>query len=90
MENIFRIIKDFRGRVYVEGKMLPIYKLHLPKNLSMDDLIAYQQEDEYDIDLLVVVGGDGSILWSLLYFKDRIPPPVIAFGKVMQVNILRL
>ena len=62
--------------------MLPEYKLFLPPKLSLNDLTSFEEEDEHEIDLLVVVGGDGTILWSLLHFKSRVPPPILAFGKV--------
>ena len=48
----------------------------------MECLIPYQEKDEQNIDLLIVVGGDGTILWALQYFSKRIAPPVLAFASV--------
>ena len=36
---------------------------------------------EKQIDFMVIVGGDGAVLWGLQYFKDKVPP-VLAFGRV--------
>jgi len=43
---------------------------------------AYKEEEELNIDLLIIIGGDGSILWALQYFHHRITPPILAYSKV--------
>lgn len=35
------------------------------------------------IDFLIILGGDGSLLHGVNFFKDRTAPPVLAFGKVI-------
>lgn len=50
-------------------------------DLETKDLIEFKNEDSDKIDLLIVVGGDGTVLWALQYFKNHVPP-IIAFGKV--------
>ena len=77
--------------MYVEVKKISDYKLFLPQSLDLDDLNIFKEEKDLEIDLLIIVGGDGSILWSLLSFRDRAPPPVVAFGKVSKIiNYLSL
>lgn len=51
-------------------------------SLNTDDLCVYNKENEENIDLLVIVGGDGTLLWALQYFSHRIPPPILAFSNV--------
>jgi NAD kinase len=50
--------------------------------LKLDELAVYKNEDEDNIDLLIIVGGDGTLLWALQYFTHRIPPPILAFSNV--------
>lgn len=49
--------------------------------------MAYDLETEKKIDLLIIIGGDGSVLWALQYFKNKVPP-VLAFGRVT-LHIIR-
>lgn len=36
--------------------------------MNIDDMVVYTPEDEHKIDIAVIVGGDGSILWTLKFF----------------------
>ena len=53
------------------------------KNLKiMNNFFVYSENNGKNLDLLITIGGDGTILWTLNMFQSTIPPPVLGFGKV--------
>jgi NAD kinase len=40
------------------------------------------EKHEHSIDLIITVGGDGTVLWASGLFQNRIVPPMVCFGKV--------
>jgi len=67
----------------MDKKNLEELQEQAPKDYNLKDIKEFNSQNEMTIDLLVVVGGDGSILWALMHFKNRVPPPVVGFGKVI-------
>lgn len=41
------------------------------------------EKDELDIDLIITIGGDGTILWAVSLFQKRDVPPIIGISKVI-------
>lgn len=42
----------------------------------------YTADQENKIDLLVIIGGDGTIMYALKDFQNRVAPIVVAFSQV--------
>ena len=79
--NSLRIVRKFSGFPYIEQKFESIYKQNIRVDLEPKDLINFDEKDAEKIDLLITIGGDGTVLWALQYFKASVPP-IISFGKV--------
>ena len=53
------------------------------KDTNKLDFYGFNEDEEIKIDLAIVIGGDGSILWTLKHFQDaKNTPPILAFSKV--------
>ena len=76
----YRILNTYKTIVYVEEVCIDEIKGD-PSGNSLS-YVGYKEEEEHNIDLLIVIGGDGSILWALQYFHHRVSPPILAFSKV--------
>lgn len=69
-------------RIYIEDWVLKL----LPKQLVVNFWTTFAtlgQEgirEEYEIDFLLVLGGDGTVLHALRLLKDYDCPPLIGFG----------
>ena len=51
--------------------------------ISESKLISFNEsEHENIIDLIITIGGDGTILWCLKYFQNRKAPPILSFSGV--------
>ena len=66
-----KVIRNFGGTVYVEEN--DIIDLH------EHDVQLFVKQSE--IDLLVTIGGDGTVLYGMSKFQGRVVPPVLTFGK---------
>lgn len=54
------------------------------KDTNKLDFYGLSDGEEVNIDLAIVIGGDGSILWTLKHFQDaKNTPPILAFSKVI-------
>ena len=80
----------YQVKLYVEENCIEETKLVSENDHLSDSLIPFQEKDEMNIDLLIVIGGDGTILWALQYFTKRITPPVLAFSSVNYCIVLLL
>jgi NAD kinase len=77
--NIIRILNSFKTKVFVEENCIDEFK---DKNTKQEvSFFGYKEEEEMEVDLLIIIGGDGSILWALQYFHNRITPPILAYSK---------
>jgi len=77
--NMIKILNTYKTIVYVEEVCIDEIKGD-PSGNSLS-YVGYKEEEEHNIDLLIVIGGDGSILWALQYFHHRVSPPILAFSK---------
>lgn len=61
-----------------------VEKLEEFRNLSKELTISYKSRATQDsnIDLVITVGGDGTILWALKFFRNFPIPPLISFDAV--------
>jgi len=79
---IIKIIQSYKSQIYVESSVVDEIKLANLENFQFEDVKRFDPEkDELKIDLLITIGGDGTILWSLRYFQHRVSPPIITFDK---------
>lgn len=76
-----RILNTYKTNVFIEENCVEDVKEEGTENAPKFSI--YREEEEQNIDILLVIGGDGSILWALQYFHKRITPPILAFSKVI-------
>ncbi|KAL4493984.1 hypothetical protein ABPG72_022001 [Tetrahymena utriculariae] len=83
-----QVIKQFKDKqctFYVENHSLQKFKDQLIKDqLSefVDALTEFNsQNHESIIDIIVTLGGDGTILYTMSHFQNRYSPPIIAIEK---------
>jgi NAD+ kinase len=77
---MMRILNSFKAKIFVEQASHEELMARDAEKLDFN-FYEFNGEEETTIDLLVIIGGDGSILWALQYFQNSIPPPVLAFSK---------
>jgi NAD kinase len=77
---MMRILNSFKAKIFVEQACVEELKTRAQEKLDFD-FYEFNDEEANTIDLLVVIGGDGSILWALQYFQNSGAPPVLAFSK---------
>ncbi|KRX01373.1 ATP-NAD kinase-like domain [Pseudocohnilembus persalinus] len=77
-EDIINALK----KIIKNNKVQQCIKEKQTANVQLDKLIIFdQQKHEQLISLLVTIGGDGTILYGLRFFQNRIPPPLMGFEK---------
>mmetsp|Transcript_35342 Transcript_35342/g.31801 ORF Transcript_35342/g.31801 Transcript_35342/m.31801 type:complete len:155 (-) Transcript_35342:457-921(-) len=79
--DVIKKCQQYPVKIYVEPVCLEEFKSIDYEGINKDELYPFQPEDEKKIDLIIVVGGDGSILWCLKFFQNRIAPPIVTFSK---------
>jgi len=77
---IMKALSSFQTKIFVEEACIEELKVRSSGRLNFD-FYELTGDDEANIDLIIVIGGDGSILWALKYFQHREAPPVLAFSK---------
>jgi NAD kinase len=80
---ISRYLIQANVTVYIETPALPDFEPFKDEKFLLDKLKTYNCKLEDAMDLSIIVGGDGTILWALQYFSHRIPPPIMAFSNVI-------
>lgn len=78
-KHMIKILNSYKTAVYIEENCVEDVKEEGTENGPQFSI--YREEEEQNIDLLIIIGGDGSILWGLQYFHKRITPPILAFSK---------
>jgi len=78
-----KVITRHRVKAYVENAVHEEVKAKNLDELTANEyLVTFDHEkDEHKIDLIITIGGDGTILWALQYFQNRVSPPVITFDR---------
>ena len=73
-----------QSKLYVENTVIEdLIEKNMESFISESKLISFNEfEHENIIDLIITIGGDGTILWCLKYFQNRKAPPVLAFSGV--------
>jgi NAD kinase len=80
--DIIKIVQSYKSQIYVEPLVLEEYKTKNVENFNIENIKAFDAEkDERIIDLLITIGGDGTILWALKYFQHKSSPPIITFDR---------
>lgn len=80
---LLSVLNRLNTKVYVEEACFE--ELEAFRTDETPVFSALKKEDVSDVNLLIIIGGDGSILWSLQYFSEDKIPPIVAFSNV-QIN----
>ena len=76
-----RVLSTFKAEIFVEKECFDEFKSKEVES-ETSNLKEFSGEEESQIDFLIIVGGDGSILWALQYFQNSKVPPIISFSQV--------
>jgi NAD kinase len=80
---VFRVLSTYKTKIFVEEASFEELKA---KDSHKLDFYEFGGHDETKFDLAIVIGGDGSILWTLKHFQDaKTTPPILAFSKVQAI-----
>lgn len=77
------MLQEYNHLIFLEAPTLNEMKSFLTDNIKEDVIVEFDPaKHEMDIELLITVGGDGTILWTVNYFQNRSLPPMFTIDRV--------
>jgi len=79
-QKVLEILLEHNTKVLLEENTYKEMKEKISEE-SITGVHQYTEDQENNIDFLIVIGGDGTIMYTLKYFQNRVVPPLLAFSK---------
>lgn len=68
--------------IIVPQDLMPVLQVHCEqKGLSFDNYNVFSEENHDEIDYIITLGGDGTLLWATKQFNRGAVPPLITFSQ---------
>lgn len=77
------MLEEYGHLIYLEAATIVEMKTQLESVANRENIIEFDTvKHEMEIELLITVGGDGTILWTVNYFQHRAMPPMFTIDRV--------
>ena len=85
----YSLLQTYNAKIFVPQNNLEELDSKTSKELKAI-LKPYTEDQELNIDLVVTIGGDGTILYALKNFQQKVAPPVLAYSRVRYISKYQL
>eukprot|EP00331_Platyophrya_macrostoma_P030203 CAMPEP_0176441850 /NCGR_PEP_ID=MMETSP0127-20121128/21458_1 /TAXON_ID=938130 /ORGANISM="Platyophrya macrostoma, Strain WH" /LENGTH=315 /DNA_ID=CAMNT_0017826737 /DNA_START=150 /DNA_END=1097 /DNA_ORIENTATION=+ len=78
---IATLLQEFNHKMYLEGPTIKEMESEL-RSISKEIIVEFNpSKHEMEIELVITIGGDGTILWTANFFPNRIMPPLFTIDR---------